>query len=721
MKKIYTIKLFLLLLVTAAFVAGCNKEEEKSPFAGNDNYIAAFTLVKDGVTLKGAVSPDAIVITAPERFSLAGAAASVTLSENATITPEPATITDWNTAQTFTVISYSGATHHYDYSVERRMISRDGDVVLLTQADVEAFAEEVKDIDQINGSITIGAATGEDTITSLAGVEHLKVITEGLIFNATYNGDITAFENLEKTGEIRILSKNVKTVRFPKLAALRAGLTVETIVLLETVDFPELLTIDKGLRIFQIDSLATLNFPKLQQVIGEIYLYGRRNGSPNFRNVEFPELKNVGGYIYVAYWKALERIVAPKLETVGGYLRLLDCSAVADIDFRTLKTVNGNLEIGVTTVAEMIFPKLETVTGNISFSSAALTAQDFSALQTAGGLTVPDVANPVPLHFPKLKYIANSLQINLQSLTSLDAFSALDSVGGSLTLDNLSNLTSLDGLSSLKKVGSLYLYELTNLTEVDVRNIEVGSLSLDGSTYNGLSLIGNSKFPGTLNFSTAADATVMPTVQGFEEVGHLSISLTTHKTVEIPWVKRITGSLTFTSGGSVEIFSLPNVQSIGHLRIYNLSFLHTINLPNLEKFTGYTNEYGIAAGGFEYNVSSNVITTVEFPKLKSVAGEIRIWPLSANNKLEHIRFPVLESLTGTLTITGTNNTSFKDLSGFATLKSAGGITINGFTKLKNFEPLKNIIPSLAADAWSIMNCGYIPSYQDMLDGKYSNE
>ncbi|MDR0729268.1 MAG: DUF5018 domain-containing protein, partial [Prevotellaceae bacterium] len=161
--KTYTIK-FCLLLLTAALVAGCNKEEE-SLFKGNDNYIAAFTLTKDSVTLNGAVSPDAIILTAPEQLSLEGATATVTLSENATITPDPAKVTDWNTAQTFTVTAYNGATQTYAYHVERHLISLDSDVILLTQADVEAFAAELEaqDIDQLNGAITIGAATGQDT------------------------------------------------------------------------------------------------------------------------------------------------------------------------------------------------------------------------------------------------------------------------------------------------------------------------------------------------------------------------------------------------------------------------------------------------------------------------------------------------------------------------------------------------------------------------------
>jgi hypothetical protein len=690
-------KLFVLLSSAAMLVAGCNKDDE-SPFAGNDNYIAAFTLETNGITLKGAVSPEAIVISVPERLSLAGAVAKITLSENATISPDPSTITDWSTEQAFTVTAYNGATHPYTYRTERYLVPRDGDVVLLTQADVEAFAEAVKDVDQINGSITICAATGKDTITSLAGLEHLKIVTGDIHINATYKGDITAFESLEKMGDLRISTKNVKTVRFPKLAALRGGLTVEQTEygktsLIETIEFPALVSIDKGLSIGNaFDSLKTVHFPMLQQVEERIYMYGNYGKKQNLREVEFPALQNVGGLFDFTYWTALERISVPKLETVGDRFRLYGCGALRAVDLKALKTVNGNLTSESTSIIEEItLPKLENVTGDVSFYSSTLTTLHCPELKSAGGLSIPD--NLTSMDFSKLQYIRNNLTISAQSLTSLDVFSALDSVGGQLELRNL-----------------------TNLTEIDVRGMKIGSLMLYGTTYNGLTLIGDDKFSGELNLSAGApDMTEMSiTVQGFEEVGGLLIRTSHLKTVDLPWVKRIIGLLDMSWGGSCEALLLPNLQSVGAIQFYNTTQLKTLDMSNLEAVTGYATG-AATVGNFTFN--SCYLTSLTLPKLKSIEGYLSISYLSTTA----ISFSALKSITGTLTLNANSGNTFNDLSGFSALTSVAGITINGFSELKDFTPLKNVIPSLTANAWSIVRCGYNPTYQDMVNGKWKIE
>jgi hypothetical protein len=723
MKKIDIIKTGLLLLLAVAFVAGCNEKEY--PFVGNDNYIATFTLTKDGVTLKGDVSPEAIVIAAPERFSLSGATASVTVSENATITPNPATITDWDEAHTFTVTAYTGTKKTYAYRVERSLVSRDGDVVLLTQADVDAFAEEAKDADQINGSLTIGAATGQDSIYSLAGLEALKIISGDVVINATYAGEnLVAFENLEKTNELRIASKKVETIRFPKLAAVHSDLNIDQATAVKTLDFPELTIADKALRIYYVDSLASMNFSKLQQVVGNVTIQGRSSGAQNLQTIDFPALQKVSGTFTLSYWREvttvnfpelsnvtgtftvsnlakLEQFVTPKLETTGSAFVINYCSELLIVHFPVLKTVNGSLTVSsATALTAMQFPSLESVTGS---------------------LTIPNAADLTTLQFPALKYIGNELSVNLQSLVSLDAFSTLDSIGGRLFLYNLTNLTSL-GLSSIKKIDILYAYGLTNITEIDVRGVNVGTLSLYGATMTGLTIIGDDEFAGKLYIGTPpSGVTNFPvTIQGFKKVGELEISIGTYiSAIDFLWIEEVAGLLNFSSGSAVKTINLPNLKSAGGIQINYYNALETFNLPILEKIAGYTNASGAVAGNFTYGVSSNIVS-LTLPKLQSVVGNISITGLTATRKLETISFPELDSLTGTLTITGTNNPAFTDLSGFSNLTSAGGVTISYFTQLKDFEPLKNVLPSLDAVVWKITNCGYNPTYKDMLAGKYSN-
>ncbi|MDR0668124.1 MAG: hypothetical protein LBF90_05865 [Prevotellaceae bacterium] len=743
--KTYSLKFSVLLLpVAAAFVAGCNKEEE-SPFTGSDNYIAAFALVKDGVTLKGAVSPDAIVVTAPERLSLSGATATVTLSENATMAPDPATIADWDIAHTFTVTAHNGTRHRYDYSVERRLISRSGDVVLLTQADVDAFVEEVKDLDQIDGSITIGAATGQDTIYSLAGVEHLKVVTGGIVVNATYAGeDLTAFERLEKTNDLLIASKKVKTVRFPKLAVAHADLNFNQAAAIQTLDFPELTAIDKGLRIYYVDSLANIHFPKLQAIVESVTIQGRSSGVQNLHAVEFPALQKVGGSFTLSYWREITSVnlpqltevsstftitslskathfAAPRLETVGA-LTMSNCAAMTSVDFGALKTVNGHVNPNLAALAEVHFPALETVAGSMTFStSATITALRFPALTSAGSLTIPNAANLATLQFPALKTVEGQLSILSTRLTSLDGFPALERVGGRLYLYNLPNLTTVR-LPSLQSAGTYYAYGLTGVSEIDVRGVEIGSLELYGTTMTGLTLKGPDVFSGRLYFgSPPSGTTVFPvTIEGFKTVGSLVTSLSYVTAIHFEWLERVTGLLNFSSGAAVTSINLPNLRSAGGFTLASHAALTTLHLPQLEEITGYSSGT-VTAGSFTYAVTSNNLTTLELPKLRRVEGSLSITGLVAARKLEIIRFPALESLTGTLTITGTSNATFKDLAGFRALTAAAGVTISNFTQLKNFEPLKNLVPALSADTWNVAGCGYNPSYDDMREGRYTHE
>jgi hypothetical protein len=697
MKKIDKIRTSLLLIITAASVAGCNSEEE-SPFSGKDNSIVAFTLVKDGVTLKGAVSPETIVITAPERFSLSGAKASVTVSENATVEPDPSTITDWDVTNTFTVTSYNGTKNTYAYSVERHLVSRDGDVILLTQADVEAFAAEF-DADQINGSITVGSDSGKDTVTSLTGLERLKVITGNIIINSTYMGDVTVFENLEKVDGLKI-STNVKTVRFPNLSVIHSSLTFQeewNSTATKTLDFPELKVIDKDLLI-STDSLETMNFPKLQKVTGNITAQGRGYGL-NLSSIDFPELQKAGGDVHIYKCKQLEHFSAPKLETVSGNFTVEECPLLADVNCLSLKTVGGNISL---------FPL-----------SNVLTSLQFPALTSAENLMIDNAPNLTSLRFPALKYIKDAMSLGGMNLVSLEAFNALDSVGGQLYLSNLPNLSSLR-LSSLKKINMLYVYQLNNIAEIDLRGIKVNSLELYGTVRSDFTLIGDDDFPGQILFNlSSTDISVPLTVRGFKNVGNIIFSAA--EPADFPWLENVTGLLNMPAGRSAKVISLPNLKSAGGIQIGVFSDLETLNLPKLETITGYTDTRG-SVTGFSYSLSSPALSVLELPALKSVTGNITVSGLNSNSyysyKLSDIRFPALESLVGTLSITGSNYALFTDLSGFDKLKSVGGITISGFPELKDFEPLKNVIPLENPVFWKISGCGYNPSHQDMIDGKY---
>ncbi|MDR1592895.1 MAG: hypothetical protein LBS43_00245 [Prevotellaceae bacterium] len=722
MKRINIIKTCLLLIFTAVIVAGCNREEEESPFTGSDNAIASFTLKKDGVTLKASVISNEIVIAAPERFSLTAATATVIISENAAIEPSPSTISDWDATHTFTVTSYNGAKNVYSYRVERHLVSREGDVVLLTQADVDVFVAEL-DADQINGSITIGAATGQDSVYSLTGLERLKIITGGIIINATYAGEeITVFENLEKTGELRIMAKKAKTLRFPKLVAVRSGLTVAsstngygTSALFNSIDFPELLIVDKELGINYLDSLAYLNFPKLQEVIGTFAIQGSyQSRIPNLHSVNFPALEKVGGRIDLNYLREVTSMHFPELTTVNDVFYTSSLDKLESFNIPKLKTVYGALSLSSGALTTIDFPALETLTGSISISSSAtLTALLFPKLESIGSLSLSNFSNLETLQFPKLKYIRNELTLQSLKFTSLSAFSAVDSIGDRIYLYNLPELTSLSGLSSLKKVKTILAYDIPEVKEIDVRGIKISTLNIDVA--GDVTLIGDDEFSGELTLSITNGSAVT----GFKKVGKATIT-GSDGIVEVPWLEEVSGLLDIR-GNYTQEMSLPNLRSTGGITLGYLYALETLNLPELETITGYTSGTS-TLGSFTYSMSNSPTTSFTLPKLKSIVGDLSITYISL---AEVISFPALENITGKLIISGQTwgvKAVIADLSGFSTLKSADGVTISNLPELKNFEPLKNVVQSFVSPgSWNVTNCGYNPKYQDMLDGKYSNE
>jgi len=171
------------LLASVTFFSACKK---KSDFVGIDNYITSFSLKKGSTTFMAAITDSSIIINAPEGFSLDSATATVKLSEHASIYPNPSAIISWNEESQFVVNAYDGARKIYRYTIQRKGISVDNDVVLATQADVDAFAAQ--GATEIAGNLIIGAMTGTDSITNLNGLYKLKKIGYSLIVYPTFSG-----------------------------------------------------------------------------------------------------------------------------------------------------------------------------------------------------------------------------------------------------------------------------------------------------------------------------------------------------------------------------------------------------------------------------------------------------------------------------------------------------------------------------------------------------
>ena len=141
------------------------------------------------------------------------------------------------------------------------------------------------------------------------------------------------------------------------------------------------------------------------------------------------------------------------------------------------------------------------------------------------------------------------------------------------------------------------------------------------------------------------------------------------------------------------------------------SELTTLSLPDLE----------IADSLFKI-FSFNKLTTVNAPALTR-AGDLSF---ESNYELQNLEFPVLQEVTRTFNYEGASweygrsQVKITGFPGLSALKKVGKITISGCGHLTDFTGLKNTLASLTADDWSVTDCAYNPTYEQMKNGEYKN-
>ena len=197
----------MLLLVTVGFLmlAGCSDDDPINPIPedADDNFITSVVLTVGETSYAAAIEGNDITVTVPYNVSLDGAAAEFKYTPSATIMPDPAEITDWNTERQFRVTSYNGRTNDYKYLVVKDDIREEGDVVLKTDAEVKAFAD--KGVTIIKGDLIVGEASGDNFVTNIEALSALTQVEGDIVINDTYKGTtLDGLENVVKIGGLHI-------------------------------------------------------------------------------------------------------------------------------------------------------------------------------------------------------------------------------------------------------------------------------------------------------------------------------------------------------------------------------------------------------------------------------------------------------------------------------------------------------------------------------------
>ncbi len=696
MKKSVLKQTIIAILAVCLIFTGCT--EDPSIFDGRDNYITSFKLEKDGNTYNVTFYGDSLIVTIPDDISLDGATVNYSISENASINPDPETITDWDDEILFGVTSYNGNRKLYQYSVNRNSINAEGTVVLSTQDEVDAFGELGKT--SIAGNLVIGRTVGTDSITSLSALSELKSVGYSVIINPTYSGsDFTGLDQLEAVGgEIRIdYIETLSDVSFPGLKTV-GGIYLKSEVI-TSVQFSELTSISNDAT---IDCpLSSLSLDNLHYTGGRLEILDAYSKG-DISEVSLPWLEEAGE-LYFARFPEATKLKLPELKSTAR-LHIYYMPSLMLLHCPLLHEVTEIIDIYSPSIPELSFPSL-TQAGGIDLETSGLQNLDLSALTS----------------------VTNDLYLQYLKIRNLDCLPSLTSVGGIFTIYNLTNMETFVAPSSLTSIGELkfYNYNSPPPSEIYVQGLDLGQLTLARSALSeGVKIIGDDDFHGTLciQYESVSSGIIVafPELEGFSTVDSLSFGgyLSTSTSVNVAGIKKINKGFHLPNGNETG-FYLPDLEEVGGdfiINHFNRVTDETMEFPKLKTIDG----------DFDVKVLSQYVQTLSFPALESVSGNFTLATGYTATSLSSALFESLESIGGILTIMSypnysRYNTLMDDLDGFLALTSVAGVNITNQSALASFEGLKNCISSFSSFEWNVSDNAYNPTYEDMTSGSWTHE
>ena len=327
--------------------------------------------------------------------------------------------------------------------IQAQSSTHTGNIIVNTQAEVNALASTLANIGTIDGDLTIGDifSNSQRNITDLAPLSSITHVTGNLTIDR--NGQLTnlnALNNLQSIGGSFLIYDNVKLTtlgNFSNLQSIGGSFRVNRSDQLTTLgDFSNLQSIGGLFEIFSNDSLITPgNFSVLQSIGGDFFVT-RNDRLPTISN--FPVLQTIGGVFFVNHNTQLTTLRDfSNLQSVGGDFSVENNAKLATLDnFPALQSIEGFFRVidnaKLTTLGN--FPALQSIGEYflINVNSELTTLGYFSALQTIG------------------EYFT---VLSNDELTTLGNFSSLQSIGGIFDVTGNDQLITLGGFSNLTSIG----------------------------------------------------------------------------------------------------------------------------------------------------------------------------------------------------------------------------------------------------------------------------
>jgi hypothetical protein len=663
----------LLLILGLMVVSACSDDEEGTPFAGTDNSIISFNLTAaNGTRYAGVITDDRVVVTVPDNVSLEGSSVDYSLCELATISPDPRSVTDWESSQTFVVKSYNNTQKTYYYELNRSQVASADNVILTTQADVDALAQSGVSI--INGDLVIGdnLSATDDPVTDLSSLTALTTVKQNIFVYSSFAGtSLKGLENISSAAGLFIGSSTsaVSTVEQidVDLTALKSlGSLVVNSNTVKSLRLPAVN--DIGYFYILSTSLEEVNFDSFTTCHTDLIM---RQGNTNTYNttlaeVDFPSLESVGGLLTLNNYAA-ETITFPKLQSVGSAINLRYMKSWKEISFPELKQVNGELLLQYMAAVETLnMPKLEVVNGrfyvDMTYLNPVTKSFSFDALRLVNG--------------------AFAMYISPSNEADAVAFPALE---------NASGMT----------------FQSTNMTNMSIKTLSLPKLTQSGSvTVYGFVGVESLDFSGCTNMTkltliTPSSLTELktPTVlPGFE----LNAGSKALQEINIVGLEEVTNTFALSNLSGNVSASIGSIKKIGTFRFTDTN-LKSLSMPDLEEINSLT-------------VQSYSLTALKMDKLEKITSDCSFTYVRDMTD-DGLSFASLKSIAGKLTISGYSTPALTTLKGFASLESVGSIAVTNMKNLVDFSALKTVAENLSS-GWTTSGNGYNPTLSDMKNGNY---
>lgn len=691
----------------------CEKDKKvlEEGLEGRDNYVVSFSLKVDGVEYVGAIKEGEIRVEVPRSVSIKGATVQYLLSEGATISPDPISITDWTAERKFLVTSKQQQTKEYKYTCERTAVNKAGHVVLATQEEVDAFL--TTGISEIDGNLTIGVPNGEE-ITNLKGLSNLTRVVYTLVVNSTYTGEnLAGLQNLEQVQAFRIGTEEIptasklSTVNLPALHTVYGPFTINS-ENVKSVLLPKLKNCE-GDFIISSGALAATDFNALESVGGSLIVRGTAKagakGAAEAEAVLLNSLKHVGGGLTVEEMPKLETVVLTQVEELSGTVSFNRLKKYGLLSMPKLARVGGLDVIDCESLSVIELPTLEEVANSITFSGLrSLDVLRISALTTVGKLTLKTLENLKNVELPLLETVKGNMLISdLRSLKTVQ-IPKIDLEGNTLDLKDCSLLEQIAGPEEFN--GSIVLFQnqqqqgSTEDVIVEIKGVKTLKGNFTADLFGGLKTV----------------------VQSIEKdlilrLWHSKINLAKHIEVDFSSLESVRGSVEVNNGLNTptdypQIYSLhlEKLKSVsGHFMLETLNLTDPVSLSSLETIGDWA--------GLSYYFAG-----IDCPVLKTVNTELELCPPRSGSKIASFSFPSLVSAEK-LVIQGGGSKQIPvfELPNINKITQVSIYGLDNFTDFSFFKPLFEAGSSLEEDGWDVLDCGYNPTFDNMKKGLYTKE